>query len=964
MIQNLYPPGPKSIPAELTKPSTAYKHRAWLAVASLALFLVLYVALAAWFVWTAYRMFGAAAAGGPDVFWHALIAGSAAFLALFMLKAFFFIDRGGPPDAVEVTKTEQPRLFEFLYRLADEAGAPRPHRVFLSARVNAAVFYDLSVLNLLFPSRKNLEIGLSLVNVLALSEMKAVLAHEFGHFAQRSMAIGSWVYIAQQIASHVVAKRDALDKLLQFISNVDLRIAWVGWLLSLVVWSIRSLMDTLLRLVVLAQRALSRQMEFQADLVAVSLTGSDEIVHALHKLQAADDAWEQTLGFCNAEIQRERIPHDLFAVQTRIVEKMAQILNDETYGRTPPPAAANPQSRRVFKSTFAQPPQMWSTHPSSFDREENAKRLYLAAPQDTRSAWLLLDDVEAVKDKVVRNLIGDVKAKPASIEETFQALEERYALRQYEPRYRGAYLGRSLTRHAARPGQLYEERSLSGDAIKTLTALYPKQLADDLTRWRELEEERITLQALRDKVYQATGGRIVHRGREISRRDLPTAIRDVAAEIERVRERILTHDRRCRGAHLSAAGKLGSGWRDYLVGLIGVLHYAEHTLADLRDAQGLLGNVVAVVTADGKVTAGELKRLISVANMLFTVLENIHKQKAEVQLDSSLLTKLQTSSWPEMLEEFKLTIATEANINEWMRVIDGWVNAAAASLSSLRGAALEQLLHSEDEIARNVREQTAPEAAPPPSHVPAEYPTLLEGKERKRQERLGPWDRFQTADGLMPGLARLLVAGTLVGAVLGFGSMAGVTSSLSVYNGLGRDVQVVIGKQRLRLAPYTATQADIETPAGMTVEASTTDGRLIERFNPPLTSHANRYVYNVAGASPLVEWTAVYGSATEQPPRFLGAPRWITSYADVLFSKPPESVRIKGSGTTRLVLSGFGDRTPDEALKMLKNSEDRKQVIAAHARWDNENAPNALQWRTMAGEGENAPVNQSSTGVQ
>ena len=119
MIQNLYPPGPKSVPVDLTRPTTTYKHKAWLAVASLALFLVLYVALAVWFVWTAYRMSGAAAAGGPDLFWHALIAGSAAFLALFMLKALFFIERGGSPDAVEVTRSEQPRLFDFLHRLAD-----------------------------------------------------------------------------------------------------------------------------------------------------------------------------------------------------------------------------------------------------------------------------------------------------------------------------------------------------------------------------------------------------------------------------------------------------------------------------------------------------------------------------------------------------------------------------------------------------------------------------------------------------------------------------------------------------------------------------------------------------------------------------------------------------------------------------------------------------------------------------
>ena len=46
----------------------------------------------------------------------------------------------------------------------------------MSARVNAAVFYDLSILNFIFPSRKNLEIGLALVNVLTLSELKAVLA--------------------------------------------------------------------------------------------------------------------------------------------------------------------------------------------------------------------------------------------------------------------------------------------------------------------------------------------------------------------------------------------------------------------------------------------------------------------------------------------------------------------------------------------------------------------------------------------------------------------------------------------------------------------------------------------------------------------------------------------------------------------------------------------------------------------
>jgi Zn-dependent protease with chaperone function len=946
-METLYPSGPNGVPAGLTQPSTAYKQRAWLALASLLLFVGLYFVLAGWFVWTAYRLLGAV--GGPDALMNFLVGSSAAFLALFMLKALFFVKHGGTQDAVEVTPAEQPRLFEFLYRLADEAGAPRPRRVYLSARVNAAVFYDLSILNLLFPSGKNLEIGLALVNVLTLSEMKAVLAHEFGHFAQRSMAIGSWVYIAQQIAAHVVAKRDALDKFLQFLSRVDFRIAWIGWVLSLIVWSIRSLLDTLLNLVVLAQRALSRQMEFQADLVAVSLTGSDELVHALHKLQAADDAWERTLGFTRSELQQGRIPHDLFAVQTQVIEKMKRILNDQSYGQVPQAASVKPELHRIFKAGFAQPPQMWSTHPANADREENAKRRYLPAVHDERSAWLLIDNIDAVKGKVTAHLVGETKAVRATPEQTVAALNKRYALLQYNPRYLGAYLGRSLTRHVAQPAELYQQSLRQANVQEALGGLYSEKLANDFTRLRELEEERAALQALHDKVYQATGGRIVYRGREISRRELPAAIREVRQEEDQVRQRILAHDRQCRCVHLAAAAQLGSGWREYMVGLIEILHYAEHTLADLRDAQGAFGNVFAVVTADGKVSKGELKRLITSANVLHAVLAGVHAHKSQLILDKSLCARLEAPSWGDMLEEFKLPSASPENISNWLGAVDGWVHSAATALSVLCTVTLEQLLLCENKLARHIREQTAVEIAPAPSQRPRQYPTLLPGQERKRQQRLGLWDRFQTADGFVPALARLLVAGAIVGTVLGFGSVAGTTSPLSIYNGLGRAVEVRVGAQRIALAPFSAAHRDFELSDALTIETRTTGGDLIERFSPNLAG-AKHYVYNVASASPLVEWTAVYGSATKQPPRYLGAPNWLASSADVFFADAPESVKTKGGGATRLVLSGLGDRPPAEVLNLLANETQQKQVIAAHAKWDSANTPNAQEWQAIANQ--------------
>ncbi len=280
---SVYPPGPTNVPAGFTRPTAAYQRHAYLAVAALVVFLAGYFALTAWFGWTSWRLVNAAMHARKYEIWLGLAGLAAGLLTIFMLKALIFVRRSSTRGDLEITAASHPRLVGFLHQLADEAGAPRPRKIYLSPTVNAGVFYDLTLLSLVLPTRKNLVIGLGLVNVLTLSELKAVLAHEFGHFAQRSMRVGRWVYTAQQVAGHLVHKRDWLDGALRGLSQIDLRVAWIGWILRGIVWAIRAVVDTLFRGVQALERALSREMELQADLVAVSLTGSDALVHALAK---------------------------------------------------------------------------------------------------------------------------------------------------------------------------------------------------------------------------------------------------------------------------------------------------------------------------------------------------------------------------------------------------------------------------------------------------------------------------------------------------------------------------------------------------------------------------------------------------------------------------------------------------------------------------------------------------------
>lgn len=948
----VYPTGPAAVPPDLTRPTAAYKRHAYLAVAGLLIFVAAYFGLAGWFAWTAYRLLSSISRA-PDN-WILLVAvgGGAAFLAVFMLKAVIPARRAKDEERdLEITAADHPRLFAFLHRLADEAGAPRPHRVFLSPRVNAAVFYELSVANLLLPSKKNLEIGLGLVNVLTLGEIKAVLAHELGHFAQRTMAVGRWVYTAQQIAGHIVVKRDQLDEALHALSRIDLRVAWIGWILRLIVWSIRSLVDTLFGWVVMAQRALSREMELQADLVAVSLTGSDALVHALHRLEAADDAMDRALAFTGGEVAADRAVADVFAIQTRMLEHKRAILDDPSYGQVPP-LPADPAAHRVFEEQLGHPPRMWATHPPSELREANAKRVYVSAPLDDRSGWILFEDPEALRAKVSAALVAhvDKRLEPVPIAESLATVDKAFDRRYFDPAYRGVYLGRSAMRAAENIDALYAPTAAEGADAAALQALYPASLAADLAQVRELTVEKAALEALRKGVLEAPGRVVRFRGQDRKRKELPALIADVEHELAAARERVTDHDRRVRTTHLAAARALGGGWDAYLRGLAALVHYADHAEADLDDAVGHVDNMVAVVTADGKVTERELDRLVTAGTELYEALQRVYGHAGEVVIGEALAMTLEIESWGADLEEFQLDPPYPSNIGDWLGAAMTWVRAASSRLSRLHDAALEELLRAEAEVGRATHAATPLGDAPPPPKVPGRYQVLLPGRERPRQQRLGWWDRFQLADGFVPAAARTVVAAAIVGGVLWAGRMTG-DATLYIYNGLGRPVAVHVDGTRVEVPAHG--MRELEIGAGShAILTQTTDGQVIEAFEASADNEFGRYVYNVAQASPLVTSTFARTASVAGAPSFT-ANRWFRTEADRVHGTLPS--QVEGRGDSVSVLASLIDEPPWAAVQGFAAPEIEAMALA-HARWEPATSPDLASWMQLVPEARIAPI--------
>jgi len=953
-----YPPAPADVPADLTKPTGAYTRRAWLASLAVLVFVAGYLGLTWWFGRVTWKLVQTGLGGGSDAVASFLLALAPAFLFLFLFKGLFSIRRGMDPSLVEVTAAEQPQLFDFVHRVARDAGAPAPHRIFLSPRVNAAVFYDLSLRNLLLPTRKNLEIGLGLVNVLSLDELKAVIAHEFGHFAQRTMAVGRWVYTAQQVAGHIVAARGWLDGALDLLSRFDLRIAWIGWIMRLLVWSIRAVLDTAFRGILLAQRALGRHMEFQADLVAVSLTGSDSLVHGLHKLGMADSAAERAVSFAHGQLMQERGVEDLFALQTRFLERIREIFDDEEMGRTPRRPDSDRAAHRVFEDQLAQPPRMWSTHPPNREREENAKARYLPSTLDERSSWSLFADPEALRRRLTSHLLGQMAEAEGREVPEIEPLDESLARVDsgldkpfLDRRYRGAYLGRSVVRATEDADGLCDPLPEGEPAVRAaLDGLYPEALADELEALRQLEQEAALLGALKDGILDAPGGVIRHRGQEIPRRQLDEVIAGVEAERDSARVVVDARDRACRAAHRAAARALGRGWEAYHAGLVALLHYASHSEADLEDAAGWLHNHYQVVIADGRVTRAERRRLLDACRVVYLLLEGLWRARGDVRLPDAVAKELEIDGWSAALpKEFGFGVPTEHNLGDWLAAVQSWIGAFGGPLQALDDVALEQLLATEDHLALCFRDGVDPGDAPAPATVPEAYWTRPVGSERERQKRLGLWDRFVLAEGWGPGALRLLVALAVLTPALLFSGQVGF-SYVTALNGLGIPVDVTVGGSTQHLRPGVHTRFKERAKGSVAISARTRDGRLIEEFTESLSNPGVEYIYNVASASPLVEWTEIYGSAAERPPRFLGAPRWHRSKVDHVLEEPPGSISTSGAGGTRDVLSEFSDKAPQAQLNAL-GGQPEEELVRAHVRWDPTDDPRLGVWLILATRG-------------
>src|SRR5207244_1649845 len=93
-----------------------------------------------------------------------------------------------------------------------------------------------------------------------------------------------------------------------------------AWAFTGILGGVRKTLQGLFRVINFANSALSRQMEYNADLVAVSVTGSDALIHGLARLDFASESLGQAWSDLTGAADRRLFTRDLFYHQTRAGE--------------------------------------------------------------------------------------------------------------------------------------------------------------------------------------------------------------------------------------------------------------------------------------------------------------------------------------------------------------------------------------------------------------------------------------------------------------------------------------------------------------------------------------------------------------------------------------------------------------------------------------------------------------------
>jgi Zn-dependent protease with chaperone function len=448
-----YPPNPTNVSTSVTEPKASFKKEVKGVMGNIVLFFIVYLILFA----LSICLIIACVYGGVAIIVAipklvTILAGLGLIglgimIFVFLIKFLFAVTRYDRSGIVEITEDQQPQLFAFIRQLTKDTQTPFPKRIYISPEVNACVFYDSSFWSMFLPVKKNLQIGLGLVNSLNISEFKAVMAHEFGHFSQRSMKLGSFVYNVNRIIYNMLFENTSYANFLSSWGNISNILAFFANITVYIAQGIQYILRQMYALINKGYMRLSREMEFHADAVAASVSGGNNLITALRRVEMADHGYNFTLQKCGDLYKQKKISANIYSNQASVLRQMAADLKLPLENGLP---VVNDNFLKGHQLSRVNYKDQWASHPTTEDRESHLMSLGVTVDPLHESAWVLFEHKESLQAELTQKVYEHVQKSNDIItiddKEFNQQLNDEAQKFTYPDEYRGFYDNRRITR--------------------------------------------------------------------------------------------------------------------------------------------------------------------------------------------------------------------------------------------------------------------------------------------------------------------------------------------------------------------------------------------------------------------------------------------------------------------------------------------------------------------------------------
>lgn len=368
------------------------------------------------------------------------LAASGGVIVVFLFKFLFQKSTSNTEGYIEIKRNQHPKLFHMIDELVTEIGTQQPKKVYLTDQLNASVFYDSSFWSMFFPVKKNLMIGYALVNSSTVEELKGILAHEFGHFSQKSMKVGSYVYNCNRIIYSLVYENDSFEQTIKKYGSKHVLINYT-LLLSIYLmrgfqWVLKKMYDILN----VSYSSLSREMEFHADAVATTIVGSQVMIDSLSRMDLADKANESTMDFVNDSYKKQKKLSNYYTLQKDVLTFFGEFNGLNFKNRYPQVSLSELDQ---YKKTRLNIKDQWASHPSMEERIANIKLLNIDSKSlDIQEANSLFTDEVAVEERLTNNLyvaVDNSNLKLIANENVFSEYKTFFDSITFDKMYNGYY---------------------------------------------------------------------------------------------------------------------------------------------------------------------------------------------------------------------------------------------------------------------------------------------------------------------------------------------------------------------------------------------------------------------------------------------------------------------------------------------------------------------------------------------